>query len=327
MMLRTLILLMAAAPLGAALACSCIAPVEAVFLHTTQAEDQRQFVYLPANALGVLFQARPWLSVYTFDKAGTPMLDKLPAPLEAGHFTITETGTGRRLSPVIKRLQSAQLDALGHTPQVYLGLDGKDLSADLQGARGVFRVGPAGGFVAGRSYRIAYLHKDGTTIETDVKLGPALSPAKTAAFALRTDGPPVRRLLWRPTNAGSCGVEKPAVVQKLRFELPPAYEPYRAAMSAFVQQDSGKGYANTQYVPNICAKAPFGSSNSGELTELATAECGPAPKPRRAKGFVGLLELDDALVETAPIEIPFDEATGPACGNIKPPNPLLEPVS
>lgn len=327
MILRSLAPFLAAAPLGAALACSCAPAEEAAFLHTAQGKDQRRTAYLPANAIGVLFQAQPMLSIYRFDKAGTPVLDKLPPALEAGHFTITETGTGKRVAPVVTRLQSAQLDALAPAPKSYLDMDGKDASAGVRQAAGVFRVGPEGGFVAGRGYRIRYQPKGGVAIETDVKLGPALKPAASGKFALRADGLPVRRMLSRPSGGGSCSEDAPAMVQMLRIALPAAYEPYRAAMSFFVQQDSGKGYATTQYVPNICVQVPFGGSSSGALTELASAECGGAPKPRRAKGFVGLLELDDKLVETAPVEIPFDKATGPACGSFKRSDMLLEPVS
>jgi hypothetical protein len=327
MMLRALAALLAAAPLGAALACSCAPAAQALFLHTAPGKDLRQTAYLPANAIGVLFHAQPMLSIYRFDKAGTPVLDKLPPALEATHFTVTETGTGKRITPVVTRLQSAQLDALAPAPKSYLGMDGKDASAGVRRAAGVFRVGPEGGFVAGRSYRIRYQSKDGTAIETDVKLGPALKRAAADEFALRADGLPVRRMLSRPSGGGSCSDDAPALVQTLRFALPAAYEPYRAAMSFFVQQDSGKGYATTQYVPNICAQVPFGGSSSGALTELASAECGSTPKPARAKGFVGLLELDDKLVETAPLEIPFHKATGPSCDSFKRSDSLLEPVS
>ena len=326
MMLRALILSLAAAPLGPALACRCMVPVEAAFLHTTQAKDQRQSVYLPANARGVLFHAQPWPSVYSFNEAGTPMLDKLPAAPEAGHFIVTETDTGRRVPPVLTRVQSAQLDAFAQAPRTYLDRNGKDVSAEVYKAEGVFRIGPAGGFVSGRSYRIGYRNKDGTVIETDVKLGPALAPAASGQFALRADDLPVRRMLSRPFD-GSCSVEVPAVVQVLRFALPAAYEPYRTAMSFFVQQDSGKGFATTHYVPTRCAWTPFGGSSSGTLTELASAECSAMPEPRRAKGFVGLLELDDKLVETVPVEIPFDKASGPACGSFYQPNPLVKPVN
>lgn len=61
----------------------------------------------------------------------------------------------------------------------------------------------------------------------------------------------------------------------------------------------------------------FGGSNLGALNELAYSSCDVAPAASKAKALVGMLELDDRLVETDLIDIRLDKATGPACCTFK----------
>jgi hypothetical protein len=206
---------------------------------------------------------------------------------DTGNFTITEIETGKQVPAVVTALQSA--------PQV-------------------LRVGPQGGFAAGSSYRVSTISPEGKAVEADVRLGPALESAPTDQFALRADGPPARRLLQQA--GGRCIESRAMIVQELTFALPPAYEPYRAAMTFFVQQRFENDYVTTHYYPAACMEPPFGGSSRGVLQELAKTECEKG-KPRQARGLVGMLEMDDQLHETAVIELAFDKAIGPSCQSLK----------
>jgi hypothetical protein len=90
-------------------------------------------------------------------------------------------------------------------------------------------------------------------------------------------------------------------------------------MTFFVLQKQALGFEIKRYVSSSCDFPSFGGSNLGALKELAYSTCDVAPAARKAKALVGMLELDDRLVETDVIDIRLDMATGPACSTFKHP--------
>jgi hypothetical protein len=317
----TTILLSAILPAmpAAVLACSCVAPPESAFLHVAPGRDGQATLYLPANARGMLFHARPMLQWEGSDKDGRTRLSRVPPPLQANRFTITELKSGKPLAAALSPLFTDQLDALMGRPRYLMDKTTRDISAEVRRAHGLFRVAPAGGFSSGRSYRVTYTPDTGQPMTVLVRLGPAVVPTPGQTFSLQLDGGPVRRLLPVVESGGSCSNEVGAAVQALRIGLPPRYEAYRTAMSYFVLHKQGADFEIQRYVSSACDIAPFGGSNLGPLKELAYSSCNAAPVARKAKALVGMLELDDKLVETAVIDIRLDKAAGPACSTLKQP--------
>ena len=298
---------------AAALACSCVAPPESAFLHVAPGKDRQPTIYLPANARGMLFHARPMLQWEGSDREGHTRLAALPPPLTAARFTINEVKSGKRVEAVVTPLFTDQIDALTGRQRYVLDKTTRDISADVRKAFGLFRVVPAGGFVSGRSYRVTYTPASGAAMTVIARLGPAVVQAPGQVFSLQLDGPAVRRLLPVVDTGGACSKDLAAAVQSLRIGLPSRYEAYRNNISYFVLQRQASGFDIRRYVSNSCDVPPFGGSNLGALKELAYSSCSQPAAARKAKALVGMLELDDKLQETETIEIRFDKAGGPAC--------------
>lgn len=298
---------------GAALACSCVAPPESAFLHVVAGKDRQATIYLPANARGMLFHARPMLEWEGSDRDGQTRLAALPPPLTAARFTIHELKSGKRIDAVVSSLFTDQIDALTGRQRYVLDKTTRDISAEVRKAFGLFRVVPAGGFVSGRAYRVSYAPAAGAPVTVLVRLGPAVVQVPGQAFSLQPEGPALRRLLPVVDSGGACSNELAAAVQALRIGLPPRYEAYRSNISYFVLQRQGSGYDLRRYVSNSCDVPPFGGSNLGPLRELAYSSCSQPAAARKAKALVGMLELEDRLQETETIEIRFDQAGGPPC--------------
>jgi hypothetical protein len=219
--------------------------------------------------------------------------------LPASGFTIIEKGSGRKLRAVLAPLKAFPF---------------------LQ------RVGPAGGFAAGRTY--VFSTRKGERVE--VRTGPALVANPADRFTLELDGRPTRKLLELSSGGGSCSEAVGATVQSLRYALPAAYVPYRTTMTYLTEQKFSEGDAAahadaepgkffpTMYQSSSCGGAEFGRSERMLGTELAYAYCSASRiLPRQARGRVGLLELEDKLHDTPVIDLRFDGAQGPSCASLQ----------
>jgi hypothetical protein len=112
-----------------ATACSCVAPPESDFLHATPGRDGLPTIYLPANARGMLFQARPMLQWEGSERDGRTRLAGIPAPLMAHHFTIIEIKSGKRVDAKVTPLFTEQLDAIMGRERFVMHQTLRDISA------------------------------------------------------------------------------------------------------------------------------------------------------------------------------------------------------
>jgi len=345
----TLLAVLLQGPAMAACNCPAAQPDSSGFLHLNK--DGK--IALPENALGVLFWKKSALKVHSTDKKGNQILLEVPPKLKVKDFTIRDVTTGRSLKVMLKRLDpSRQLGeadtasyllrkgAFGDDPipredmrtlaEKY-GL--RDISQAVVDSAGLFRVSPAGGFVAGHVYEFENVEEDDDMDDdtAEVTVGPRIAIADSDKFTIQPQGEATRRLLPVAT-ANSCSARYAAIVQPVQYSMPAQREPYRHLLSFFtLQQFFGADLTRTgaaprafvpyQYRSNVCTGAPdFGASETGADKDIIFTGCpklGAAPDKRLVRGFAGMLELEDALHETPVLDVRFDQASGPACWRLR----------
>ncbi len=208
-------------------ACSCAFMEQSGFIHANR--DDGSPAHLPANARGVLF-----LVTQRQMQSEPPTKDS---------FSITEAGKKNPFGVAIQRLT----------------VKGQPTSSQT-----LFRIGPVGGFQAGKTYTISRLGAEQMTVVIDGEL----ATVPTDRFALLPDGAPRRRALSLPTG-GSCSGLYPSIVQNLDYAIPPAYTQYRDAMVYFTQEKNhAEPFIASAYSPDICSQFPYGGSNLGPGKEL-----------------------------------------------------------
>lgn len=334
-----------------ALACSCERPQSDAsgFLHLSKQAS----IELPANALGVLYFKKLELKTRTTDKNGNEVLTEAPPKLMAREFIIRDLTVNRVLKTKLTRLdldlqlgdpspsyflirKGAMTDEPARVDDVRLLADKhglRDISAAVRDAAGLFRVAPAGGFIAGHTYSIT-TEREGTAAGVDraeVVVGPRLVSSEGDKFALLAQGSATRELLTLAGGAG-CSMKRAAIVQQLRYAIPAQREPYRHLLATFTRQQffgadltrfraQPKAFVESDYRSEMCAPAPaFGASEAGPGKDLVYAGCpkmGGAPDRRQVRGYAGMLELEDTLHETAIVDVAFDKATGPGCWRLR----------
>ncbi len=336
---------------GSALAacdCATARPTSSGFLHLTREGK----IALPENALGVLFWKKPELKTHSRDKKGNQILLEVPPKLKAKDFTIRDVTANRNLKVMLKRLDPG--NQLGDTdPTYYLMRKGafgddtpredmrilaekyglRDISNAVDDSSGLFRIAPAGGFVAGHVYEFENVEED-EDMEDDtaeVAVGARVAIAETDKFALQPQGEATRKLLSVAT-ASSCSARYAAIVQPVQYTMPAAREPYRHLLTFFTRQQffgadlvrtgaQPKAFLAYQYRSDVCSPAPtWGSSESGPDRDLIFTGCpklGIAPDRRLVRGYAGMLELEDTLHETPVLDVQFEQATGPACWRLR----------
>jgi len=319
------------------------------FLHLSKQAS----IELPANALGVLYLKKLELKTRTSDKNGNEVLTEAPPKLVAREFIIRDLTVNRVLKAKLTRLdldiqlgdpspsyflirKGAMADEPAHVDDVRILADKhglRDISAAVRDATGLFRVAPAGGFIAGHTYSITTEREGapGGIDRAEVEVGPRLVNADTDKFALLADGSATRELLPLAGSA-SCSMKRAAIVQHLRYAIPAQREPYRHLLATFTRQQffgadltrfraPPKTFVESDYRSATCAALPvFGASESGPGKDLVYAGCpkmGGAPDRRQVRGYAGMLELEDTLHETAIVDIAFDKATGPGCWRLR----------
>jgi hypothetical protein len=333
-----------------ALACKCRAPKGdgGSFLHL----NKESRITLPENALGVLYLKQQDHKIRTQDARGNQVLTEIPPKLKAKDFVIRDQTTGRVLKTKLTRID---VDVqLGDASRSYFllrkgaiapeepaltdnaillaekhGL--RDISAAVRDAAGLFRIAPAGGFIAGHSYAItAAIDDDDEAMDkAEVLIGPRLALSENDKFTLTPQGAPARELLDLAQDA-SCTIKRAAIVQQLRYAIPPQREPYRHLLATFTQQQffgadlkrfraPPKTFIDSDYRAHQCSEAPaFGASEAGAGKDLVYASCDKGePERRQVRGFAGMLELEDTLHETPVLELRFGEATGPGCWRLR----------
>ncbi|SHH67009.1 hypothetical protein [Massilia sp. CF038] len=332
-------------------ACDCPAPQKdsSGFLHLTA--DGK--IALPENALGVLFWKKPALKTHRRDQKGNQILLEVPPKLKAKDFTIRDVTANRNLKVMLKHLDPG--DQLGEPDITYYlmrkGAFGddvapredmrilaekyglRDISHAVDDSAGLFRVAPAGGFIAGHVYEFENVEEDDDMEDdtAEVSVGPKLALSDSDKFSIQPQGQAVRKLLPVAT-AASCSARYAAIVQPVQYAIPAAREPYRHLLSFYTRQqffgsDLGRTGAQPkvflpyQYRSSVCAAAPaFGASETGPDKDIIFTGCpklGVAPDRRLVRGYAAMLELEDTLHETPVLEMQFDQASGPACWRLR----------
>ena len=290
---------------------------------------------LPAGAKGGLFllSLRPSFVLATFNNGDDVVLGQTPAPLQVREFQI-ESGDQGLLPATLHRLSverqlrinpglrywyvqgSIKKCLVAGKAEMCLGSDSKhplqggkltlalskklkDVTSQVHEATGWFRIGPAGGFKPGGSYKLNFARK-GTEQddflfprEITIRVDTLLLPPALTGFRLMLEG-------GEEKGMSPSGI--PFVARTLKFAMPSDYERYRASMLfVFEHKDpeyegilfSGKGNPFT----GIYA---WGTDVPNGSDRFSSQPPGPAEEPRqfRMVGLAGLLEVDDEFHET-----------------------------
>lgn len=202
-----------------------------------------------------------------------------------------------------------------------------DVTALVHHAYGLFRVAPKGGFIAGHRYRISYdpqLDEDAWETEfQEIKVKIDKKPLNWHSLStqidLKLDGA-ISMHVIRVPRAVSCSDEKTALVQQLRYVLPPALEPYRDSVRFVRMVRQGHGNFMRWYRPtSLCSRETLGDSGAYfdkvDLHELCDTQNKDvnADHLTAVKIFFGFLEIEDAWHETATLPLRFSASDSPQC--------------
>lgn len=309
------------------------------FLHVKAAKGKLT-IQLPANARGVLYQARIELLPIASDHDRNAIYSTRPRALRESDFVVRDLTENRRVRARLsyldvttklglKRPVSFLADELsgfrpgngGFAFTADLMAKAKqhqlpDISASIQREQGLFRIGPAVGFVMGHSYSIRPL-RDRTKYPVQVTIISPMPIHKDEQFVLLADGPPSAMQLpgW------GCNGQQASLVQPLRYVIPPARAPFvNLAMAYTMHRFEGADADPTFRPAGQYVQQPSISQEYDPLTATTTAKCriSRAPLPQRlVKGYIGMLEVEDSLHETAPLEVVFGDAVRDACFPLK----------
>lgn len=268
-------------PMQAAYACSCVRGQVAGFIH-------HDVTVLPANAVGVLFHARD-------EKAFDPAA-----------FSITADQ-----APIAVRLEAVKL-ADDHPMQARLPRDGT-----------LVRVIPAQGFRPGAHYRVRYRPASADLGARYLEMAFSIDSARLdlahTAFTLALDGP-VKSTVLPMAQSGSCSEPRDVRTQAFTVKLAPAMQRYAPALSMFaesrdvIEDHGGKHgadgpYTAVQYRDSVCTRPTFGRSMSERLVRSCADPAGKV----QLRSWVGMLELGDDFVATAPVQVDLGAARPASC--------------
>ncbi|WP_426106295.1 hypothetical protein [Massilia sp. TSP1-1-2] len=324
----------------AALACSCNFAEEAGFIHA----DMKQ---LPANACGALFlPTRPpqasilraegdfviysgvprALSPSSFTMTST--LDKGPIPVRITRVTLPGAADGIA-APRAFRFASAADRARFRVSSRPLNWQAMlragrliDISAAMQAATGLVRIGPTAGFKAGARYAIAYQGPSASwrypaKVEHAIDAAPVTMTG--ADYALALDGRPERKMMARPAG-GSCGYASAATVQDFHYVVPDGLKRYAGAILYFsaIRADGGPTKASTPfaqllYQSNACDVPKLGATARGNGADMILMPCDGAGGRVSIRGWAGMLEVEDTLRPSGITGVDFANPKGASC--------------
>ena len=204
-----------------------------------------------------------------------------------------------------------------------------DVTALVHHAYGLFRVAPKGGFVAGHHYRISYNPKFDedawetkfTEITVKIDKKPLDWHSLSTQIHLELDGDIGTYLILVP-RAISCSGEALALVQKLRYVFPTAFEPYLDSLRfvRMVRQEHGK-FMRWYRRKSLCSRETLGDSGAYFDKVVLYERCDAKNKDINSdhltavKVFFGFLEIEDAWHETATLPLKFSASDSPQCGS------------
>ena len=315
-------------------ACSCSELPAHYFLNTVARNQAVASVEIPQNAKGILF----FSDIYHQDLGSIDtdklQINRVPPAVTAAQFSIVEADTGRLLQPLVTRLNVDRQIGWGAAQRYYrkpyLGIFNslQEVTADVMKAYGLFRVGPVGGFQSGHRYQFTFRPHGSAkqSLQAEARVGPAITPPSASGYTLGLAGRLAARMISLPEQA-NCGENTAALVQDLVYTVPQSLAPYHNLVLFFTQQrrhSNGDGrtlvFENSRYTSYQCARTPAGHSEVGALKDLSVERCnqyGQEFEDRLVKGYVGILEIEDTLHETATYTIPLKKSGNALCSAIK----------
>lgn len=324
---KMILLMWAGLPLSAG-ACQCRASAPQYFLNTIAQGSAPPYVAIPQNAKGILFFSDEYEHDVLEIDVGKLLLTIVPPAITAARFSIVETETGRSVEPVVTRLNVDGQIGRGKDQRYYrarfMGIFHQDVTADVKEAYGLFRVGPAGGFRSGHRYQFTYRPRGDAqqSLQAEVRVGPAITLPFADDYGLRLEGRLTPKMISLPEDA-RCGEKTASLVQELTYTLPPSLAPFRNGVLFFTQKrarfdEDGKelAFTNRRYDSSQCTLTPPGHGELGALKDLAVARCnryGLKWEDTLVKGYVGMLEIEDTLHETATYTIPLERSAKALC--------------
>jgi hypothetical protein len=335
---------------GGSCACSIVlpsTPYDTNFIHVEAAKGELR-IELPANARGVLYRAEPRSIPIASRHDGIDVYSKLPRELQASDFVVHDLTEDRRVSARLdylevaskfqRRIRSSFLsdkyselelsdpryarseDLEAVVARYHL----RDISAAIQKEQGLYRIGPADGFVMGHSYSIRAL-RDGSKYPVHLSIVAPMPVQEGEQFALLADGPPSAMQF----PASLCGGLKASLVQPLRYAIPPARARFAKLATVFTMHRFEGADADLTGKPAGKYVQVFSlDQNPDPLRAITYARCriSRAPLPQRfVKGYIGMLEIEDVLHETAALEVVFGDALRDACFPLKNENDRQSP--
>lgn len=324
-----------------AIACSCMftPPPPGVFLHL----NQHGRIALPANARGVLFMKHVELDVLHSTESVT-ILKAMPPAMGPDFFAMRDITAQKAVKA---HVVPVDVDAqMGNTHTYYLARAGQmphedaygdhddlhkvasrhgltDVSLKVKSAHGMLRVAPAGGFKAGHEYSLTPRQLSSNVADTAlIAVGPPV-PAGSG-IALTRVGPPATQLI-DVAGGAMCSEKRAAVVQRVAYVLPRERQQYHNMLMAFTFQQTVKRgaqepFALGSYRSDPCRPDVIGVSESGRGQERILGRC-PNPgedyEGRLVRGYAGILELDEALQQSATLVMPFDGVDKALCRQLR----------
>ncbi|MES2321373.1 MAG: hypothetical protein V4633_03835 [Pseudomonadota bacterium] len=329
-----------------ALACSCAGGQDGTrVLHATPAGPLDSWeLALPANARGLLYMAPPAFPYLVGDRDSPHViLKEIPPPIVAGAFSLSKAANLEAMPVSLKRLAHGSGTTQYYLADKQLKKQGqqwgddvhalvrkhrlRNITAETRLAFGLFRIEPQQGFAEGSAYYFQASVPGAGMLGSRVlvKAGPPVLPAPDGQYRLALNGLPKRKLL-EVARGGMCSETIAALVQELRYELPPAARQYPGLLMFFTEhkfRQAGMApgsFFERPYYPDMCATSPYGGSVLGPAADIAFTACPADGKPvphYLVRGRIGMLEMEDELHEMAPLAIPFSRASGPSCRQLR----------
>ncbi|MES2014921.1 MAG: hypothetical protein V4484_00385 [Pseudomonadota bacterium] len=321
-----------------ALGCSCDVKQPAGFIHAGVA-------HLPANARGALFLPPTDGQAILARGPGVVLYGRVPSPVASSAFQIGSNADAAPLAVQLTPLDLSRDAASAPAEAAYrfvrkedqeafdkhpgpvdwtaLLASGKlvDISDKVLAATQMLRVAPAGGFVPGYRYTIAYVGAAANwrypaVVVHQIDASPSAGGA--GSYSLALDGLPQRRLLARSTSDGSCSMNQPAIVQDFHYVVPASLQPYQQAVLMFseMQAQSAASFSSLGYQAHACESTGFGEAALGGGHDLLDIACDVPSGKIALRGWAGMLEVEDRLHRTESVVVEVSKVRGRACNGL-----------
>lgn len=223
--------------------------------------------------------------------------------LDAADFEVSTAGQGPSPGVRVTPLDIARRDLVAN-----------DLRDDMR----LVRIELAAGYMPGITYTVRYLpaskYRTVYPHETRFTVDRGAVDLAGAGIKLSFAGSALQRRLtvW----SGDAGIIFEVAVRDFKLALPDSLLPYAAAISVFSEVSKGAGEAESAFAPlhperGGCAGKRFGGAPGG--IDAVFQQCESPLRPVRVRAWIGMLEVDERLLPTAPLLVEWGEDVAQAC--------------